>query len=309
VHIMDRRIGILYAKTNLGLRPSGVEQLGRALIALGLADRLGAHVHADLEAPPFDPRLDPEWGVPNIEAAAQFAVRQADAIFAVEAEREFPLVLGGDDSILFGCLLAARRRGTTGLYLLDAHTDYWDTRAGDGELSDSDLWIANGNGPRALADLESRAPLVEPRNCVVYGHRDRADQIEKGSADVYQTPMLVRSLAELRAMHLTDAATHAIAYLKGLGPGQVWIHLDADSLCDTLMPAVDWRVAGGFTPDEIVALLQPILETAAPAGMSVSIYNPSLDTATHDAGQVLVSLLVRLLACECGSDDTATVAL
>jgi arginase len=295
MHITARSVGIVHAQTDLGLRPGGVDRLGEVLLGLGLADRLGAQVHARLQAPAFDASRDPVWGVPNIGAASRFAVLQADAVAAVAAGGQFPLVLGGDDSILFGCLLALRRQGPSGLMLLDAHTDYYDTRHGFGELSDSDLWIANGNGPPQLADLEGRSPLAEPQNCVVYGHRDRAEQLAHNSDDVYRTPMLVRSLAELRAMELSDAAGHAVAFLEQQGPGCVWIHLDADCLADALMPAVDYRAAGGLTPREVAELLRPLLATTLPAGMSVSIYNPALDTADLDAGHVLADLLTELL--------------
>jgi arginase len=295
MHIAPRPVGIVHAKTDLGLKPTGVDRLGEVLLERGLAKRLAAQVHPGLQAPAFDTTRDPEWGVPNINAASQFAVLQADAVSAVAANGEFPLVLGGDDSILFGCLLAVRRQGPSGLMLLDAHTDYYDTRRGFGELSDSDLWIVNGNGPPQLANLEGMSPLVEPRNCVVYGHRDRPEQLANSSDDVYRTPMLVRSLAELRAIRMSDAAQHAVAFLAQQGQSSVWLHIDADCLDDALMPAVDYRDDGGLAPAEVIELLRPLIASGLPAGMSVSIYNPALDTADLDAGQVLVDLLVDLL--------------
>src|SRR5438046_2851666 len=82
-----------------------------------------------------------------------------------------------------------------------------------GELSDSDLWIATGHGPALVADLEGCGPLVAPEAYVVYGHRDRAEQLEGGSQDVYREPMLVRNLAELRAPGIENAANHAAAFL------------------------------------------------------------------------------------------------
>lgn len=294
MHI-DRPVGVVHARTDLGLRPSGVAELGSVLLDLGLADRLNAQVHPAIEALPFNPSLDPVWGVPNVAAVASFASLQADAVSRVWDAGQFPVVLGGDDSILFGGLLAIRRQGPVGLLLLDAHTDFWDTRDGDGELSDSDLWIATGNGPPELADVESLGPLVLAEHTVVYGHRDRADQIANNSADVYKTRMLVRSLAELRAIELADAANHASAFLEHLGSNRIWIHLDSDCLDDSLMPSVDWRVQGGLHPDEVEVILSPLLESPMAAGMSVSIYNPSLDSPDHAAARVLLDLLVALL--------------
>lgn len=243
-------------ETDLGLRPSGVHGGGRALLRLGLAERLGAMVGEPLRAPAFDPALDREWRVPNLRAVSVLAARRRDRVQAVLGRGDFPLVLGGDDSVLLECLLALRRDGRAGLLLVDGHTDFWDPRDGSGELSDSDLFLATGRGPRVLADLEGRGPLVADEACVVYGHRDRADQLAKKSQDVYDTPMLVRDLAEVRAAGPTDTGRHAVAWLGRLGPGCEWLHLDADCLDDEVMPAADWWVRGGFSPAEVRELLR-----------------------------------------------------
>ena len=287
---------VLYVETNLGLRPSGVEQLGRILLKLGLADRVGATVAGILQAPEFDHRRHAALGARNVPAAAAVATKQANQIELILDSGGFPVVLGGDDSVLLGCLLALRRRGSVGLVLLDGHTDYWDLPDGTGELSDSDLWIATGHGPALIADLEGRGPLVAPEACVVYGHRDRAEQLEGGSQDVYREPMLVRNLAELRAAGMENAANHAAAFLAARGLDRVWLHLDADCLDDALMPAVDWRIKGGLAPTEVIALARPLLQSGLIAGMDVTIYNPSLDSTDFAAGRVLLDVIEQILA-------------
>ena len=117
-------------ETNLGLRPGGVERLGAVLLELGLAERVGAKVAGRLRAPAFDERRDPVLGARNVRAAAALAIEQADWVGEILDSGGFPVVLGGDDSVLFGCLLALRRRGAAGLVFLDAHTDYGICRTG-----------------------------------------------------------------------------------------------------------------------------------------------------------------------------------
>jgi arginase len=146
------RARILHVETNLGLRPGGVERLGAVLLQLGLADRIGAPVAPALGAPAFDDTRDPALGARNVQAAATLAVEQADRVCQILNAGEFPVVLGRDDSVLLGCLLALRRLGSAGLVLLDGHTDFWDLPEGTGELSDSDLWIATGHGPDVISD-------------------------------------------------------------------------------------------------------------------------------------------------------------
>jgi arginase len=287
---------ILHVETNLGLRPGGVERLGAVLLELGLAERLGAPVAPAVRAPAFDDRRDPLLGARNVQAAATLAVEQADWVGQILDAGGFPVVLGGDDSVLLGCLLALRRLGSAGLVLLDGHTDFWDLPDGTGELSDSDLWIATGHGPDVISDLEGRRPLVSSQACVVYGHRDRAQQLRDGSRDVYREPMLVRNLAELRAAGVEDAANHAAAFLAAEGVDRVWLHLDADCLDDELMPAVDWRLDGGLTPSEVVGLARPLVSDGLIAGIDVTIYNPALDTDDHAAGRVLLDVVAAILA-------------
>jgi arginase len=290
------RIGILHVATNLGLRPGGVENLGSVLLELGLADRLGAAEVKTLRAPPFQDARDPVFGTRNLQAIGELARDQADVLHEMLDGGTFPLVLGGDDSVLLGCLLALRRQGTAGLVFIDGHTDFWDlANSLAGEFSESDLRVATGHGPDIVAELEGFRPLVEPRACAVYGHRDREEQLEQGSEDVYRQPMLVRNLAELRGAGMEDAAAHAVAFIENAGARDVWVHIDADCLDDQLMPAVDWRAPGGLSEQELLALLRALLCSESIAGVDVTIYNPSLDTRDRSAGQVLSRVLVEAM--------------
>lgn len=293
---MSKVVNILHVETNLGLRPGGVERLGATLLQLGLAERVGATSVHTLRAPPFAEARHPTYGTRNLQTIAQVALDQADRIGEIVDLGAFPLVLGGDDSVLLGCLLAVRRRGSSGLVFVDGHTDFWDLPSSlAGELSDSDLWVATGHGPDVVANLEGKRPLVDPRACVVYGHRDRQEQLEQHSEDVYREPVLVRGLAELRSAGIKDAANHAVAFLGGAEVEGAWLHIDADCLDDALMPAVDWRTPGGMTPDELVELARIVLDSGLVIGMDITIYNPGLDSDGFPAGRVLASAIEGIL--------------
>ena len=95
---------------------------------------------------------------------------------------EFPLILGGDCSILLGAMLALRRRGRFGLLFIDGHADFYQPEANpNGEAASMDLAFATGHGPGLLADLEGRGPLVRSEDTVAFGFRDAEEQRPYGS--------------------------------------------------------------------------------------------------------------------------------
>jgi arginase len=121
------RYAIVEAPSVLGLRPTGVETLPDALLRAGLATQLGARHASRVEPPPYDERRDPETGFLNPHGIAEYTPKLADAVGQVLARGEFPIVLGGDCSIVLGTLLATRRRGRCGLLFIDGHADFKDS--------------------------------------------------------------------------------------------------------------------------------------------------------------------------------------
>jgi arginase len=56
-----------------------------------------------------------------------------------------------------------------------------------------------------------------------------------------------------------------------------WVHLDFDVLSDQVMPAVDYRMADGLNSGELVNVLRRAIKTGKAVGMSIAIFNPTLD--------------------------------
>ena len=90
---------------------------------------------------------------------------------------EFPILLGGDCSILLGSTLALRRRGRYGLLFIDGHADFYQPEANpNGEAASMDLAFATGHGPELLTNLEGLRPLVRDEDVVAFGFRDAEEQ-------------------------------------------------------------------------------------------------------------------------------------
>lgn len=86
------------------------------------------------------------------------------------------------------------------------------------------------------------------------------------------------------------AQTFEIPQLDGF-----WVHLDADVLDPIVMPAVDSPDPNGLVPDELIALLRPLLASPHCAGLNVTIYDPDLDP-DGTAGALLTDIIVTAFA-------------
>lgn len=286
------RYAIVEAPSVLGLRPSGVETLPDALLAVGLAERLGARRAGRVDAPPYDPRRDPDTLMLNSRAIAGYSAKLADAVGSVLDAAEFPLVLGGDCSIVLGNLLALRRRGRYGLLFVDGHADFYQPEANtNGEAASSDLALATGRGPAVMTTLEGYCPLVRDEDVVVFGFRDAQEAAGYGSQ---QLPSSLREfdLAEVRKLGAEGSAREALSHLVRDDLDGFWIHLDADVLDDAVMPAVDYRIPGGISFDELAGALHIAIDSGHAVGLEVTIYNPKLDP-TGSAARSLADALVR----------------
>jgi arginase len=303
--VQPPRYAILEAPSVLGLWPSGVEGLPAALLGEGLGARLGARHAGVVEPPAYDPVRDPATGLRNPAGLVAFARRLADAVGPLLAAGERPIVLGGDCSILLGGLLALRRTGRPGLLFLDGQADFYQPEAEpSGEAASMDLALATGRGPTAVTDLEGRRPLVRDEDVVVLGYRDAADAAAHGSQPLPPTLRAI-DLDEVRRRGAVDAAAAALAHLdRAGGPTRFWIHLDADVVDDQLMPAVDYRMPGGLTWDELIAVVGRAVASRRCAGLEICIYNPRLDPSRAIA-RAFTTALVRALRPEPGADAGA----
>ena len=290
-----RRHAIVEAPSALGLRSSGVERLPQRLLELGLAERLDARRAARLEPPAKDPTRDPETLVLNAQALADWSPRLADAVGEVLDAGEFPVVLGGDCSILLGSMLALRRRGRHGLLFIDGNADFFQPQAEPyGEAASMDLAFATGHGPDLVTDLEGRRPLVRAEDTVAFAFRDHEDQAEYGSQPL-PPELKAFDLPAIRRMGLEAAARQAVEHLTRDDLDGFFIHVDADCLDDAVMPAVDYRIPSGLSWDELTATLRIALSSGKAVGMELAIYDPQLD-ADGRAGRGLVDCVARALA-------------
>ena len=272
------RFTIIEAPSVLGLFPKGVEMLPGALLAAGLGERLQARHAGRVEPPAYDDRREAETMLLNPRGIANYSVALADVVGRAVNDGDFPIVLGGDCSIMLGCLLALRRRGRYGLLFLDGHADFYQPEAEpNGEVASMELALATGRGPAVVSDLEGRRPLVRDQDVVAFGFRDGEYAAAHGSQRIEDSAIGLVDLAEVRKCGTVEAMHHAVQTLSKPELAGFWVHLDADVLDDAVMPAVDYRMPDGLTWGDLIKVLQVAIGSGRAVGLDVTIFNPKLD--------------------------------
>jgi arginase len=271
---------IIEAPSILGLRPTGVQYLPEAFKAAGLMSGLRAEYGGQISPLAYSSERDKLTLLLNPDSIREFSLQLADTVTFVLRNKRFPLVLGGDCSILIGNLLALRRLGTYGLFFIDGHADFYQPQVSPtGEVADMDLAIVSGRGPNILTNIEGLKPLVRDPDIIVFGYRDAEQAASYGSPDVRDTNMHVYDLSYVRKFDtIAAAACQAVDVLENNELDGFWIHLDADVLDDSIMPAVDYRLGGGgLSFSELSELLKTLVASDAAVGMDITIFNPLLD--------------------------------
>jgi arginase len=297
-----RRIAVLDAPSNLGLRPPtgtsvpGCAKAPGALRDHGLIARLGARDAGCLTPPRYDPGdWRPGDGVCHADQIAVYSMRLADRIAAILDAGEFPLVLGGDCSILLGSALAMNRLGEQvgariGLVFVDGHSDFRHPGNAPyvGAAAGEDLALATGRGQPDLAALEGRRPYFRDVDVVVLGVRGH----DEYRLDLQAAGIPIRAVPALRvegAARTAQWAREQLADCVGY-----WVHVDVDVLDPAVMPAVDAPDPGGIAYAELELLLAGLVATPECLGVELTVFDPDYDPDGTYAGEIVATVVAGL---------------
>jgi arginase len=206
----------------------------------------------------------------------------------------FPLLYGGDCSVLLGAVPAVRDEcGAAGLLHVDGHEDATTMeQSATGEAASMEIALLLGmTGRRAPGPLRGRLPALRPEAAGLLGQRDAGYRQEIGVASIADR-VLLRGAEEVRR-DPGRAAALAAARVAARAPGW-WLHVDLDVLdgrefraCgaagDPLMPR-------GLTWAELGEVTRVALRAGGCRGWSVGVYNADLDPGNEDAQRVVAYL-------------------
>jgi arginase len=296
---MHRALAVIGAPSNIGTRPYSdgesrhVDRAPRVLRERDLVRRISAVDFGDVVPAPID-REASAAGVLHERQVDAYSRALAAAVRRTLKEGLFSVVLGGDCSIVLGCLLGSRRAtgGEVGLVYLDAHADFGvPARSHATSAAEMSVALATGRGRSRLAHLLGPGPLIEDRHVVLVG--GRADDDGEAATRLAASDILVLSHARVVSMGTERAAASALARVSNTTG--FFIHVDVDVLDPRIMSAVGSPEPGGLLPAQLVGILEPLLAHPKALGIAFAVYDPALDP-DRSCARWLVNLAERLLA-------------
>jgi len=280
-----KTISIISAPSNLGLVPqadgklSGVTKMPQALMNSGLLEKLKAEYRGEIPVPNYNRERDKENYILNPYPIREFSLTLAKEVESAIRDGKFPLVLGGDCSLLLGNMLALKHLGRYGLFFLDGHSDFYQPspQLTDSGVAGMDLAFATGRGDDVLSNLDGEKPLVRDEDVVVFGFRDMEETERLKMPQLSKTKLTTLSLRQIREKGIEKSVGESLHKLRENNLDGFWIHIDADVLDDEIMPAVDSRQPDGLSYEEFSRILKLLLSSGDAVGMHVGIFDPDMD--------------------------------
>ncbi len=290
------KVVIVEFPSNLGLKEPvpgqepGVKKLPDWLRQQQFHNKLNPSQVFRLPAPTYSALPDLETGVLNTDALVQYAQEQASLLLPILEQQQFPVVIGGDCSILLGSALALKQKGTYALFYLDGHTDFMEPAlSGTGGVGGMAAAMVAGYGPEKLTQINQQGPYIPEEFVWCVGNREYDAEYEGAIQNSGATYISLAHLREMGMIYCVNSFLEEVDLAKLNG---FWLHLDVDVLDDTVMPAVDSRTPGGLTYKQLDYLLTPLIASPKLAGLEITILDPDLDP-TGQYTQAFVSNFVN----------------
>lgn len=278
---MNKPLCIIEAPSNLGLKQPvpgkepGVKHLPNWLKAHGLYTLLSPKQVIRIDPLPYTIDIDPESGVSNANAIVEYSRKLSTTIQKVIESNSIPMVIGGDCSILIGCMLALKSIGTYGLFFLDGHTDFiWPALSKTAGAAGMDLAIVCGYGHQKLTDIDSMKPYVYEQHVWCVGNRtDISWYVEA----IQSSRIRYVDLHTLRTLSIACCTDDFLTMVDQKHLDGFWLHFDVDVLDNTIMPAVDSPQPNGLSYEELHEMLSKLFSHPKYVGMDITILDPDLD--------------------------------
>jgi arginase len=229
---------------------------------------------------------------PIVTACTQLA---AEVEKAAEKD-EFPLILGGDHSIVLGTLagLAAadrKKKLDLGVLYVDAHGDFnTPETTPSGNIHGECLAASCGLGLPELTDLYFKGIKVDPHNVCFVGTRD----LDPGEKIVMKKAgVTVFTMSDIDRQGFPSILQQITSFFKK-NVDVIHVSFDMDVLDPMFAPGTGIPLSAGLTNREALLLMEEMHETGMVRSAEIVEVNPVLDIRNQTA-ELAVDLAARLL--------------
>jgi len=280
-------VTLVLAPSNLGLRPNGdgsqpgAWRAPQVLMESGLADALGARHTLQLARPDYQHGPQTNTRIRNGHTIRAFSLELAQKVRGVLDGGGFPVVIGGDCSVLLGGLYGSRLAGGRGLIHVDGHSDFsnpanYDTTKRLGSVAGMDMALASGRGEPLLTDWPVvGTPLAADADIIQIGERESDDP--EFYSDLHATTITQLTIQRVLADGVGTTLERVVRQLEAKRLDKVWLHVDLDVLDERVMPAVDSPGRPGFNYTQLSEVVGTLCASGRIAGAEFTIYDPDLD--------------------------------
>ncbi|MBP5697091.1 MAG: arginase, partial [Treponema sp.] len=209
---------------------------------------------------------------------------------------EFPLVFGGDHSIVLGTLAGLssfykKKNLRLGVLYVDAHGDFNTTETSPtGNIHGECLAASAGYGLPELVNLYHEGRKVDPANICFVGLRD----LDKGEKLLMkEAGVTAFTISDIDRIGFDQVLTKVKLFFK-TRCDVVHISFDMDSLDPSIAPGTGVPVPGGLNYREGLLLMEEMCQLNMVKSMEIVEVNPILDVRNQTA-IMAVNLAARLL--------------
>jgi arginase len=251
----------------------------------GIAGALDALRIESVDPIPYDRQEQVGTRIRNGQSIRTFSLALAQKVAASLQAGEFPVVLGGDCSVLMGCVLGARWAGGRGLIHVDGHSDFfhpgnYNTSKRLGSAAGMDLALVTGRGEPLLTHWpQIEGALVADADAIQIGERAANDPeyLTRAYGHILNTDISMFTVQQVHENGIPAGARAVLALLDAKHLARVWLHVDLDVLDQSVLDAVDSPGSPGLTAAELSDLISALNAKGSVAGADFTIYDPDLD--------------------------------
>ena len=289
-------IGIIGVPMDLGQRRRGVDMGPTAIRIAGLTEKLrelkhNVHDYGNIPGPDRSALEVGNEKLRYLDEVLRVCGQLTSQVSQIVSRGDFPLVLGGDQSISIGTLAGlVDNRTKRGIIWIDAHGDFnTQETTPSGSIHGMALAAILGYGDSRLANFRSLAPKALEENSVLIAGRSfdekEAEQLQKSKVTIF-------TMKEVDELGMRNVMQQAIQIASN-GVEDVHLSFDIDALDPWEAPGTGTPVSGGLTYREAQLAMEMLYDSGVVTSAECVEVNTILDERNRTA-ELAVQLMLSL---------------